>query len=177
MISFDVESLFTNIPLIETIDLAVYLIFEKKHDLGITKPQLKKLFFFATKQTHFTFNDVLYDQVDGVAMGSPLAPALANLYLGYYANTCASTVLFYKRYVGYIFCLFEKEQHFHDFFLFINYQHQNIRFTFEKEINGILPFLDVLITANDTCFHLTPFYKKTYTGLLTNFTSLTDHIC
>ena len=133
--------------------------------MGIKKPQLKKLFFFATKQTHFTFKDVLYDQVDRVAMDSSLTPALANFFLGHYENlwlnnTRASTVLFYKRYVDGIFCLFEKEQYFHDFFLFINDQHQNIRFTFEKEINGILPFLNVLITVTDTCFQLTTFYKK-----------------
>ena len=47
--------------------------------MNITKPQLKKLFVFATSQTHFLFNNEIYDQTDGLAMGSPLGPALANL--------------------------------------------------------------------------------------------------
>ena len=101
MISFDVESLFTNIPLNETIELVVNLLMEN-HDFGIKKPQLRKLFVFATKQSHFSFNDVIYDQIDGVAMGSPLAPALANLLLGHFetlwlTDPKASKVLFYRR--------------------------------------------------------------------------------
>ena len=87
MVSFDVESLFTNIPLDETIDLAVNLVFQNKTGLKITKPELKKLFEFATKQTHFSFHNQLYDQIDGVAMGSPLAPALANLFMGHHEKT------------------------------------------------------------------------------------------
>ena len=60
MISFDVESLFTNIPLNETIELAVDLLMDNLN-LGITKPQLRKLFVFATKQSHFSFDNVIYD--------------------------------------------------------------------------------------------------------------------
>ena len=40
------------------------------------------LFSFATTQSHFLFNDFIYDQIDGVAKGSPLAPILANLFMG-----------------------------------------------------------------------------------------------
>jgi len=52
MISFDVESLFTNIPLSETIELAVELLTEKV-DLGITKPQLKKIVCFCNETKSF----------------------------------------------------------------------------------------------------------------------------
>ncbi len=177
MISFDVESLYTNIPLNETIELAVDLMWEKI-DLGITKPQLRKLFVFATKQSHFAFNNSLYDQVDGVAMGSPLAPALANLFLGYHESNWlkdsrAESVLFYKRYVDDIFCMFETENHYKGFFEFINVQHPNITFTYEKEHDHVISFLDVSITVTPTSFDMTTYYKKTYTGLLTNFTSFT----
>jgi len=177
MISFDVESLFTNIPLNETIELAVDLMSEKL-DLGISKPQLRKLFVFATKQSHFLFNNSLYDQVDGVAMGSPLAPALANLFLGHHESNWlkdqkAEKVLFYRRYVDDIFCLFESGNDYLGFFEFINSQHPNIRFTFEEENDHVISFLDVLITATPTSFDMTTHYKKTYTGLLTNFTSFT----
>ena len=86
MVSNDVCSLFTNIPLNETIDLAVDVIFDNNKSMNITKPQLKKLFVFATSQTHFLFNNEIYDQTDGVAMGSPLGPALASLFMGYHEN-------------------------------------------------------------------------------------------
>ena len=45
----------------------------------LNKNELKRLFEFASKETHFLFKGAFYDQVDGVAMGSPLAPVLANL--------------------------------------------------------------------------------------------------
>ena len=71
MVSYDVCSVFTNMPLNETIDLAVDIIFDNNQSMNITKPQLKKLFVLATSQTHFLLSIEVYDQTDGVAMGSP----------------------------------------------------------------------------------------------------------
>ena len=113
------------------------------------------MFHFATSQTHFLFDNKIFDQIDAVAMGSPLAPTLANLFMGHHeqnwlGNSKASNVLFYKRYVDDIFCFFESEEHVELFFDFINAQHENIRFTYEKEENNKLPFLDIFInTANN----------------------------
>ena len=84
MVSFDVESLFINIPLGECIDLAVNYISEGNPDLKLSKSELRSLFTVATAQTHFLFNGSFYDQIDGVAMGSPLAPVLANLFMGHH---------------------------------------------------------------------------------------------
>ena len=84
LVAFDVESLFTNIPLEECIDLAVNYISEGNPDLKLTESELRSLFTVATAQTHFLFNGSFYDQIDGVAMGSPLAPVLANLFMGHH---------------------------------------------------------------------------------------------
>ena len=78
LVSFDVCSLFTNISLDETVDLAVDLIMNN-NILNINRADLKKVFSFITSRAHFLFNGNLNDQVDGVTMGSPLAPVLANL--------------------------------------------------------------------------------------------------
>ena len=43
----------------------------------------KNLFLFATSQTHFMFYKKFYNQIDGVAMGYPLAPALATNFMGF----------------------------------------------------------------------------------------------
>ena len=53
---------------------------------------------------HTYFNGEIYEQVDGVAMGSPLAPVLANLFIGHHEQHWliqkeAPSVLFYKRHV------------------------------------------------------------------------------
>ena len=71
MVSFDVKSLFTNIPLEESIDLATHYIVEGNPDLKFGKSNRKELFLFATAQTHFSFNGNVYDQIDGVAMVVP----------------------------------------------------------------------------------------------------------
>ena len=57
----------------ECINLAVKYITEGNAGLKLNKNELKRLFEFATKETHFLFKGAFYDQVDGVAMGSPLS--------------------------------------------------------------------------------------------------------
>ena len=59
MVSFDVVSLFTNIPLKESIDLAVSYIAEGNPNLKLSKADLVNLFSFATSQTNFLFNGKL----------------------------------------------------------------------------------------------------------------------
>ena len=86
LVSYDVTSLFPSIPLQETIDIAINLIFNHNPNLNITKKELKKPFLFATSQTHFIFNGKFCNQIDGVAMGSLLAPVLANIFMGFYES-------------------------------------------------------------------------------------------
>ena len=88
MVPFDVESLFTNIPLDECIDKVVHYVKEDKTDIKLSATDLKTLLCFATAQTHFLFKGSFYDQVDGVSMGSPLAPVLANLLVGHNEKDC-----------------------------------------------------------------------------------------
>ena len=103
MVSFDIESLFTNIPLNECIDLAVKYISEGNPGLKLKATELRNLFSLATTGTHFLFNGEFFEQVDGVAMGSPLAPVLANLFMGHHEKIWLenynSDILFYRRYV------------------------------------------------------------------------------
>ena len=84
LVSYNVTSLFTNIPLQETIDKAINPILNHNPNLDITKKELKRLFLFATSQIHFIFNSNFYNQIDGVAMCSPLAPVLANIFMDFY---------------------------------------------------------------------------------------------
>ena len=175
MVSYDVCSLFTNIPLSETIDIAVKLILKNKKDLTFSENELTKLLRIATAQTHFYFDGKIFDQVDGVATCSPLGSALANLFMGYYEQKWLESyhgrlVKFYRRYVDDIFCLFENEHQAQTFLDFLNIQHPNLKFTIENEYMKQLPFLDVLNTRSDRL--TTSVYRKsTFTGLLQNYNS------
>ena len=80
MVSLDVDSLFTNIPLEETIDICVDNLYNgNENPSNIPKHNFRTLLNIATKETFFRFNNKYYKQVDGVVMGSPLGPALANI--------------------------------------------------------------------------------------------------
>ena len=60
-VSYDITSLFTNIPLQETIDIVINLIFNHNPNLNITKKEIKFFFLFPTSQTHFIFNSKFYN--------------------------------------------------------------------------------------------------------------------
>ena len=170
------SSLFTNIPLQETIDIAINLIFNHNPNLNITKKELKKLFLFAKSQTHFLFNSKLYNQIDGVAMGSPLAPVLTNIFMGFYESKWLNEYnlnkpKFYLRYVDDILAAFEKEQDSSNFLNFSNNYHPNIKIKLEKQVNHSIAFLDVFILGTDNQnLTLQTYDKSTYTEPLLRLT-------
>ena len=177
-VSYDVVSLFTNIPLQDTIELAVDYIIRNDKDLKLTRGDLKKLFYIATAQTHFLFNGAYYDQIDGVAMGSPLAPLLANLYLGHHEqnwlkNYNGVSPVFYKRYVDDVIALFANREEAKLFLEYLNEQNDSIAFTMEEENNQKLAFLDVLIDHSEDKIKTSVYRKSTFTGVLTNYLGFT----
>ena len=107
MVSLDVESLFTNVPLQATIQIVLNKIFNEPGFIyhGFNRDQFEKLLKLAVQDTDFLFNDKHYKQIDGVAMGSPLGPVLANIFMCYLEddlfNQCSPTFrpVYYKRYV------------------------------------------------------------------------------
>ena len=82
MASLDIDSLFSNIPLDETIDISVSnLNNDNENPLNTPKHDFRNLLLIAAEESFFTFNNKYYKQVDGASMGSPLGPALANIFM------------------------------------------------------------------------------------------------
>ena len=82
LVSFDVKSLFTNVPLDTTINIILKRIYiNKEIKTSIPKDDMRKLLYLCTKSVQFTFDSQFYSQVDGVAMGSPSGPALASIFM------------------------------------------------------------------------------------------------
>ena len=106
--SFYVDSLFTNIPLEETVEICTNELFKEFETVeGLSKPGFKELLYLV-------FDGTLYKQIDGLAMGSPLGPALANPFLVYHEkNWLEHCSLEYRpntRYVDDIFVFFLIQQ-------------------------------------------------------------------
>ena len=149
LVSYDVTNLFTNIPLHETIDIAMNLIFDQNPNIDITKKELNKRFPSPTSQTHFIFNSKFYNQINRVAMGSPLALVLANISMSFYESNWLNVnkYKFYLRYVDDILAAFDNEQDSLKVSIFLSNRHSNIKFKIEKQINHSISFLDVLISG------------------------------
>ena len=113
-------------------------------------------------------------------MESPLAPVLANIFMGFYESKWLNEhnlnkPKFYLRYVDDILVAFDKEQDSLNFLNVINKRHPNIKFTIEKQINHSIVFLDVFISGiNNQNLILQTYHKSTYTGFLLNFKSFTS---
>ena len=94
MASFDIESLFTNIPLQETIDLCVENLFQDRtHVDNLSKDSFRELLTKTMPESLILFDQQFYKQHDGVALGSSLGPTLANVSLCYHENIWLQIVL------------------------------------------------------------------------------------
>ena len=132
MCSFDVSSLFTNVPLDETIKICLDALYDDS-DLQplIPKDVFVELMKSASFSVQFSFNNAMYKQTDGVAMGSPLGPALTNIFVGYYEEKLFSQTQkppTYFRYVDDTFVIFDHEAKADKFLTKLNCLHPFLKF-------------------------------------------------
>ena len=178
MASLDVESLFTNIPLEETINISCDSLFDGEAKINnFSRNDFEKFFRMALQNSFFNFDGKIYKQTDGVAMGSPLGPGLANAFLCFHEqiwlNYCPEGFkpVYYRIYVDDIFALFCSPDHLEKFTSYLNFKHKNIKFTYEKESNNSLPFLDIFISRSEKGFKTSVYHKPTFSGAYSNFNS------
>ena len=120
------------------------------------------------------FDQELYKQHDGAAMGSPFGPTLANVFLCYHEKiwlqNCPSEFkpVIYRRYVDDTFLLFRSKHHIEKFRNYLNRQHKNIKFTSETENENCISFLDIKITRENNKFMTSVYRKPTFSGVFTN---------
>ena len=144
---------------------------------GFNLTDFKKLLELAVVDTAFVFNGKAYIQTDGMAMGSPLGPTFANIFMcsleERMLDDCplAYLPLFYGRYVDDTFLLFRYREQAESFLEHANGRHPNIKFTSEYEENNKLSFLDIVVSRDNDRFNTSIFRKKTFTGQGTNFYS------
>ena len=184
------KSLFTNIPLKETIEIIIDKLFQSNQEFidcflnndedevhCLKKSQFRDLLEKAVLDMHFTFDGNIYKQIDGVAMGSPLGPTLANTFMCHmeekWMSDCPSDFkpTFYRRYVDDTFLIFKSSSHIPLFLEYFNSRHPNIEFTCDNEIDCKLPFLDMHVERSGGKLSTSVYRKPTFTGLLSKYDS------
>ena len=175
MVSFDVVSLFTNISLEETIHIIIKYIYDKKEiNTDIPKKEMRELLYLCTKNSHFTLNNKTYLQVDGVTMGSPLGPVLANIFMVELKRniipSLSNDILLWKRYVDDTIC-FIKLTSINKVLEILNSYHINIKFTIEIESENKISFLDVLLIRSNSLISTKVYRENTNTDIYINWKS------
>ena len=173
LVSFDVTSLFTNVPLDFTIDIILDRIYDKNFfNTNIKKNTMRKLLKDICTKTAFSFNGKIFKQIDGVSMGASLGPVLSNIFMTELEKSVIQqfieVIKFYSRYVDDTLVLI-KEEHVNVVHEALNRFHSNIKFTVDKFENETPHFLDIEIAADG----LSIYHKETQTGQYIHFKSNT----
>ena len=172
LISFDVTSLYTNVPVKEAIAECADLLYSGKYELPpVDKATFIDLLSLCTCNVLMSTHDGFYRQVDGLAMGSPPAPLLANGWLHKYDATIRDDAKLYARYMDDVIRSI-KSRDIVNKLLEINSLHEKLKFTFEREQERLLAFLDMLLKRENNKLSSTWYQKPTDTGLVMNYHAL-----
>ena len=168
MFSLDIDNMYPSIPLGPVIEKAVEILFKRATN-KISKTNLEKLLEICTSGVTFQFNNKYYKQLNGVAMGSPLAPILANIYIKLIEEKTVCSKNFpykfeyYYRYVDDIFVIANKSVNTNNVLEYFNSIDSNIKFTLENENDNKLNFLDITVIRQESGFETRWYRKKSNT--------------
>ena len=166
LVSFDVKSLFTSIPLQLALDCTGTLLQQTADDTPLPLPndKIMDLLKLCLESTFFRYNGRHYKQLHGTAMGSPVSVVVAEIVMHHIEKralaTCDQTLHFWFRYVDDTITILQTDDidvfHGH-----LNRQNSDIQFTRELEANGKIPFLECLVSRDDTRLRTTVYRKPT----------------
>ena len=165
--SYDVSALFTSIPIPAALDIINNKLQEDSDFHNRTKMSthnIIELLDFCLNNTYFIFQGVFYQQIKGVAMGSPVSPIVANIFMEAFESRALATAIhppkFWRRYVDDA-CVIQDQSHKEEFLHLINSVDNAIQFTVEEsKEDGSIPFLDTLITPEENGTFSVGVYRK-----------------
>ena len=178
LVSYDVSALFTSVPVQESIDIITKRLEEDDtlNDRTTLSPQqVSDLLSVCLNTTYFRFDSTYYVQTEGAAMGSPVSPIVANLFMEHFEQQALSSYphppRIWGRYVDDTITIIHKN-HIDSFTQHINSIHPSIKFTTEHEHNNTLAMLDTLITRKqDGTLKFSIYRKATHTDHYLQFSS------
>ena len=157
-------------PVIESINVCADLLFNR-YSLPVDKETFIELAKIASCDVIMLTHDGYYRQVDGLAMGSPPAPHLANGWMSKFDSNIKGEAKLYFRYMDDIFRDIVKSET-ENKLLEINSLHPSLTFTMEREKEGSLPMLDMNIRNHNGTLSSTWYCKPSDTGLILNYHAL-----
>ena len=171
--SYDVTALFTSIPIPSTLGI-IRSKLEQDADLSnrtsMSADNIIELLSFCLNNTYFVFQEEFFEQTRGAAMGSPISPKMANIFMEAFENKAIETALhpprLWKRYVDDTFVL-QDQAHKEEFLQHLNSVDPSIKFTVEEaKEDGSIPFLDTIIRPEaDGTLTIGVYRKPTHTDL------------
>ncbi len=158
LLSYDVTSLFTRVPVCQTLDL-VHRRLEELRELpedpianvtSLSNAGIMELLDHVLAQCMFTWDGALYRQSSGLPIGGRLSPILANIFMENLEHEvlCSPIVIpkVFFRYVDDVFLVWDQSRGPHKLFLAeLNARNSEIQLTEEVERDQTLPFLDIAI--------------------------------
>ncbi|XP_070155138.1 uncharacterized protein [Polyergus mexicanus] len=174
LISLDVASLFTNVP----IDLAIESVSSRWHYIStnctISKFEFITAVRFILNSTYFTFNGTIYRQTFGTPMGSPFSPIIADIVLQDLETRALETLTFtppfFVKYVDDIALAASSDLLDHTLNIF-NTFHPRVQFTMEIKVDNRLNFLDITMILADNQLIFDWYHKLTFSGRYLHFPS------
>jgi hypothetical protein len=172
----------TNTPIEEALDIIKNRLMNDsklRQRTLLTVSDIMELLSLVLTTTYFSFNDTLYQQKFGTAMGSPVSPIVANLFMEHLEQTAIATAesdikpRWWKRYVNDVLAKIPigTVERLNNHLNQVDSTH-SIVFTHECMANNSIPFLDTLISVKEDGHLKTRVYRKsTHTNQYLNFNS------
>jgi hypothetical protein len=167
LVSFNVISLFTTVPIGEALHLL------SRH----VDEDILRFFCYVLTSSFFSFNSQFYEQTDGVAMGSPLSPVIANCFMEHFKEmalegTTHKPLCWFHYMDDTIIIWPHGPGKLSEFLDHLNSVHGNIQFTMKTERDGHLPFLDInMYHKPDGSLGRKVYHKPMHTNLYLNSNS------
>ncbi|XP_076062449.1 uncharacterized protein LOC143037781 [Oratosquilla oratoria] len=177
LVSFDVKAMFTSLPqglirqaAMSTVESSPEFLDKSK----LTAKELMGLVDLCLDSTFFKFRDKIYHQKVGTPMVSPISVVLAEIAMQRYEEEVLKdappSLKLWVRYVDNVFVIMKKEE-VEPFFERLNTKNEANQFEMEKEENGRLPFLDVMVTRSGSTLTTGVYRKDIHTDRLRDYGS------
>ena len=178
MVSFDVRSLFTSVPTKQAVKIIEKVLRDDKTNVHqqtkMNVDAIMDLLELSMSTRCFQFRGTHYELSDGLPMGSPASPCIANIFMADFEEKALQrfeqTPKVWLRFVDDVFSIVKRNT-VQKLLNHLNNENESIQFTFEVEKEGKLPFMDVTVHRCGSNLRTSVYRKPTHTGRYLDFAS------